>query len=64
MKVEIVAEKLTVQGTLEAFIMLKTPPGKIWAYMETDPEWWDVRLLIRMDKAHRVQWDWEKERLQ
>lgn len=50
-------ERLTIHGTLEAFVMLKTPPGKTWVYIETDPEWWAARLLIRSDKAYRVRRD-------
>lgn len=48
-------ERLTAEGTLEAFVMLKTPPGRTWKYMENDPEWWAVRLFTRTDKPPRVE---------
>ena len=54
---EVVEEKLTVLGTLEAFIMLKTPPGERvgevypgWAYMHTVDSDLERRMLARMDR--------------
>ena len=49
-------ETLTGLGTLVVFVMLKTPPGKTWVYMETDPEWWAVRLLTRSDRLCLTHW--------
>ena len=49
-------ESLTVHGTLEAFIMLKTPPGEKrgWGHMETVDSEFEYRLLARMDRSHFV----------
>jgi len=32
-----------------ALIMLLAAEGEFWSYYETDPEWWELRLLSRIN---------------
>ena len=41
---------------LEVLVMLNSRPGKKWAYMETDREWWTVRLWLRKDHTVPPEW--------
>ena len=41
---------------LEVLLMLNTRPSKTWAYMETDPNWWAVRMWTMSDRLCPTSW--------
>ncbi len=44
------------QANLEVFLMLNTRPGKTWAYMKTDPNWWGDAAWLRKDHTVPPEW--------